>query len=213
MPTIVKISDTRSGMYIKIFKRVFDILFSSAILILTFPLLALVSIVLAVKNNGPAIFKQPRPGKDEKIFVLYKFKTMNDKRGSDGKLLPDADRLTRFGMILRRTSIDELPQFYNVLLGDMSVIGPRPLLVSYLERYSPEQRKRHHVKPGITGYAQVMGRNGLSWPEKFSFDAYYAENISFWLDLKIICQTVINVLMRKGISSAGSATMEEFLGN
>ncbi len=156
---------------------------------------------------------QERPGKDEKIFKIIKFKSMNDKRGSDGKLLPDGERITKVGQFVRKTSLDEIPQLINVLKGDMSLIGPRPLLVSYLPLYSEEQKKRHLIKPGITGWAQVNGRNSIPWKEKFELDVWYVNHVSFILDVKIIWLTVLKVVKRDGISSSTSATMEFFTGN
>ena len=168
--------------------------------------------MIANKGAG-AFFTQERPGKDAKIFKVIKFKSMTDERDADGKLLPDAQRLTKVGRFVRSTSIDELPQLINVLKGDMSIVGPRPLLVKYIPLYSEEQRKRHNVRPGLTGYAQVNGRNSISWDEKFCLDVEYVNNITFWGDVKIILGTVTSVLKREGISQENNATMEEFTGS
>ncbi len=170
-------------------------------------------LALSIVNNGKPFFVQPRPGKNERIFKLIKFKTMNDKRDKEGSLLPDVIRLTPLGRFIRTTSIDELPQLFNVLIGNMSLVGPRPLLTRYLSRYNSFQARRHEVKPGITGWTQVNGRNALLWDEKFELDIYYVDHISFMLDLKILLLTVKRVFKREGITSAGSATMEEFRGN
>ena len=163
-------------------------------------------------HGWPPVFKQRRPGLGGRIFVIYKFRTMTDARDERGTLLPDAQRLTRFGSWLRATSLDELPELWNVLKGDMSLVGPRPLLVQYLERYTPEQRRRHEVKPGITGWAQIHGRNAISWPEKFALDLWYVDNASFSTDLLILAKTVHAVVTRRGISAEGEVTMPEFLG-
>lgn len=200
-------------MYKNFFKRILDILLSLSALIFLMPLFVLVFIILKLNNKeSGAFFQQERPGKNGKIFKVIKFKTMIDERGGDGALLPDAERLTKVGQIVRSTSVDELPQLINVLKGDMSLIGPRPLLVEYLPLYSEEQAKRHNVRPGITGWAQVNGRNAISWEEKFNFDVWYVENISFKLDLKILFLTVAKVFKREGISSEKSVTMEPFKG-
>ena len=196
------------------FKRVLDFVFALLLLILLSPLLLVVTIWLRFANKGAgAFFTQDRPGKDEKIFKLYKFKSMTDERDADGNLLPDAERITRAGRFVRSTSIDELPQLWNVLKGDMSFIGPRPLLVQYLPLYNSFQHRRHEVRPGITGLAQVKGRNSLSWDEKFRLDVAYVDEVSFALDLRIFFGTICRVVMRKGISAEGSATMEPFKGN
>ena len=200
------------GIYERFFKRAFDIILSLLAVILFFWLFAIVALLVRVKLGKPVLFRQERPGKDEKIFMLYKFRTMTDKRDKDGQLLPDDMRLTKFGRLLRKSSLDELPEMFNILKGEMSFVGPRPLLVRYLPRYSAKQRRRHEVRPGLTGYAQVNGRNLLSWDEKFALDVEYVDTISFFMDLKIVCKTVGSVLMRKGISQEGSATMEEFMG-
>jgi len=172
-----------------------------------------VSVLVYAKLGSPVIFWQKRPGKDGRLFTLCKFRTMTDEQDEDGKLLPDSDRLTGFGQFLRSASLDELPELWNVLKGDMSLVGPRPLRVKYLPRYSDEQMRRHEVKPGITGWAQVNGRNAVSWPQRFDLDVWYVENQSLWLDLKIIALTICQVFQRKGISAEGHATMPEFTGN
>lgn len=198
--------------YVRFGKRLFDLIVSFAGLIILSPFLIIIALLLAVANRGNPFFRQSRPGKDGKVFVLIKFKTMNDRRDKVGQLLPDAERLTDLGKIIRRTSLDELPQLWNVLKGDMSLIGPRPLLVEYLSLYSEEQSKRHDVRPGITGWAQVNGRNALSWEEKFKHDVWYVENLSLSLDVKIIWLTIIKVFKGEGISSGTSVTMEKFEG-
>lgn len=206
----------KDGIYNRCVKRGIDILLSLAVLLVFWWVLAIVAVLVRTKLGSPVLFKQARPGMidpktgEEKIFHLYKFRTMTDERDEKGELLPDEVRLTKFGKMLRSTSLDELPEILNILKGDMSLIGPRPLLVKYLPRYSPEQRRRHLVRPGLTGYAQAKGRNALSWDERFALDTYYVDNVSFLLDLKIIFLTVAVVLKRDGISSATSATMEEF---
>lgn len=198
----------------KAVKRFIDFCGALVALLLLSPLFLCVTIVLAIANKGAgAFFSQPRPGKDEKIFRALKFKTMTDERDAEGKLLPDELRLTKVGKFIRSTSIDELPQLLNILKGDMAFIGPRPLLVQYLPLYSPEQHRRHAVRPGLSGWAQVNGRNTISWQQKFEYDVWYVDHISFAVDWKIFWMTVKNVLARKDISSATSATMEVFTGN
>ncbi len=200
-------------MYEKYFKRVVDICCALAAIIVFSWLYIIVAILVRIMLGSPIIFKQERPGKDEKIFTLYKFRTMTDKRDVNGELLPDELRLTRFGKFLRSTSLDELPEAFNILFGHMSVVGPRPLLVRYLSRYTDEQRKRHTVRPGLTGYAQVNGRNALTWEEKFDLDVEYVNNVTFLGDVKIIFMTVVSAFFkREGISQEGNATMEEFMG-
>lgn len=200
-------------MYRNCIKRILDFCLSLIGLLILFPLLLILTIWLHFANRGAgAFFTQERPGKDEKIFKLYKFKSMTDERDAEGKLLPDADRLTKVGSFVRKTSLDELPQLWNVLRGDMSFVGPRPLLVQYLPLYSAEQARRHEVRPGITGWAQVNGRNAISWTEKFRYDVWYVDNISGFLDMKIIVMTIRKVFIREGISSGASVTMEEFKG-
>ena len=200
-------------MYKIFFKHFFDFITSITILIIASPIIIISSILLAIANKGTPFFIQLRPGKNQRIFRLIKFKTMNDERNSEGILLPDSKRLTDIGKIIRATSIDELPQLINVLKGDMSLVGPRPLLVKYLDRYSPFQARRHEVRPGITGLAQVNGRNMLSWEEKFKLDVHYVDHLSFKMDITILFQTIKNVLLRKGINSREDTTMQEFLGN
>ena len=193
-------------------KRILDVAISAAGLLLLSPVLIITALLVRVKLGSPVIFNQERPGLNGKIFKMYKFRTMTDERDNEGKLLPDEQRLTHFGKILRSTSLDELPELWNILKGDMSLIGPRPLLVKYLPLYNERQSHRHDVRPGITGYAQVHGRNKLDWPERFEMDVYYVEHLSFKLDLSILADTVGVVLRRDGISSDTSTTMEEFRG-
>ena len=193
-------------------KRFLDILLSGMALILLSPVLLIVAILVRVKLGAPVLFKQERPGKDEKIFTLYKFRTMTDEKDENGKLLPDDVRLTSFGKMLRSTSLDELPELINIFKGEMSIIGPRPLLVKYLPLYNEEQKHRHDVRPGLTGLAQINGRNAITWEKKFEYDVEYVNNISFGLDCKIFWGTVRAVLKREGISSATDATMEAFTG-
>ncbi len=201
-------------MYRKFFKRFLDISVSLTALLLLGWLIVLFILLLHFANKGAGVFfLQPRPGKDAKIFKVIKFKTMTDERDGNGNLLPDADRLTKIGRFVRSTSVDELPQLVNVLKGDMSLIGPRPLLVQYLPLYSKEQARRHEVRPGITGWAQCHGRNAISWQEKFKLDVWYVDHLSFLVDIKIILVTLKNVLLRKDINSVTSATMEPFKGN
>ncbi len=182
-------------------------------LTVTSPVWILTAIALAIANKGSAFFVQLRPGKNDRIFGLIKFKTMTDERDANGELLPDEDRLTAVGSFVRKSSIDELPQLFNILMGDMSLVGPRPLLVEYLPLYNEEQARRHEVKGGITGWAQVNGRNAISWEQKFKYDVYYVDHQSFWLDMKILFKTVANVIKREGISSGTSVTMEKFRGS
>lgn len=200
-------------MYRKYFKRVFDFVCSFLALIVLSPVLLVTALLVRIKLGTPVIFKQKRPGLNERIFTLYKFRTMTDQKDEQGNLLSDEVRLTKFGKMLRSTSLDELPELWNILKGDMSVVGPRPLLEKYIPLYSTEQRKRHLVRPGLTGLAQVNGRNEVSWEKKFQLDVEYTQRIMFWSDIRIILQTVGNVFRGKGISSTTSATMEEFLGN
>ena len=199
-------------MYAKYIKRILDFVLSLMALIVLSPLLVILIILGAVFMRGNPFFTQARPGKDEKIFRLIKFRTMDNRKDKDGKLLPDDVRLNKYGRILRSTSLDELPELINILIGDMSIVGPRPLLVKYLPRYNEEQRHRHDVRPGLTGYAQAHGRNAVTWEEKFKMDVWYTRNISFITDVKVIIDTVKVVLKRDGISSDTSATMEEFMG-
>ena len=200
-------------MYKNFIKRILDLILSFLALVILSPLLILTAFLIRIKLGEPVFFKQLRPGKNEKIFGILKFRTMTDAKDENGNLLPDEIRLTRFGQFLRSTSIDELPELLNILNGDMSIVGPRPLLVQYLERYNEEQKHRHDVKPGLTGLAQVNGRNGITWEEKFHYDLEYVKNITFYGDCKIIFQTVMKVFGREGISSTTSVTMEEFKGN
>ena len=199
-------------MYEKIFKRLIDIVISIVFILISSPIIILITIILFFSNKGNVFFIQSRPGKDQKIFSIYKFKTMNDLTDSNGKLLPDEKRITRIGKIIRDLSFDELLQFFNVLKGDMSLIGPRPLLIEYLPLYNERQMKRHLVKPGITGLAQIKGRNVLSWEERLELDVIYVENLSFTLDLKIFFKTIIKVLKREGISPENNVTMDKFKG-
>lgn len=201
-------------MYQHFFKRVLDFCISLIALIIISPILIVVTIWLHFANKGAGtFFLQERPGKDEKIFKVIKYKTMTDEKDETGKLLPDAQRLTKVGRFVRSTSIDELPQLINVLKGDMALIGPRPLLVKYLPLYSEEQKRRHEVRPGISGWAQCHGRNNISWSEKFKLDVWYVDHCSLWTDIKVIWITVMKVLKRADINEAGQATMEEFKGN
>lgn len=200
-------------MYRKCLKRVMDFALSLIAMIVLSPIFVVVAILVRVKLGSPVLFTQERPGKGEKIFKLYKFRTMTDAKDERGILLPDEVRLTGFGKMLRSTSLDELPELFNILKGDMSVIGPRPLLVRYLPRYNAEQRRRHEVRPGLSGLAQVKGRNAISWEDKFKYDVEYVDNVTFLGDWKIIFQTVWNVIKRDGISSETSVTMEEFMGS
>lgn len=201
------------GIYEKNIKRLLDIILSLLAIIILSPLLIILAILVRIKLGSPVIFKQKRPGKNEKIFNLYKFRSMTDERDENGELLPDDQRLTSFGRNLRSTSLDELPELFNILRGDMSIIGPRPLLVKYLDRYNEKQKHRHDVKPGLTGYAQVNGRNSLTWSEKFEMDVWYTNNISFLRDLNIFLKTFVIVIKRDGVTSETSTTMEEFNGN
>lgn len=192
-------------------KRCFDVAAVVVTAPIWLPVLAVLVLLVRIKLGSPVLFRQSRPGRGERIFELVKFRTMTDARDTAGNLLPDGDRLTAFGRWLRATSLDELPELWNVLRGDMSLVGPRPLLVRYLPRYSAEQRRRHEVAPGLTGWVQINGRNALSWEEKFALDVWYVENWSWWLDLKILFLTVWKVAGRRGISAPGDATMPEFM--
>ncbi|TYP94600.1 lipopolysaccharide/colanic/teichoic acid biosynthesis glycosyltransferase [Sphingobacterium allocomposti] len=200
-------------MYKSIIKRIVDVLMAGIGLVAVSPIFIIVTIGLFFANQGRPFFYQQRPGKGGRIFKIVKFKTMNDKKDAEGNLLPDADRLTSIGAFVRRTSLDELPQLINVLKGDMSLIGPRPLLVQYLPLYNVHQARRHEVKPGITGWAQVNGRNAISWEQKFDYDVWYVDNVSLGLDIKIFFLTIKKVFVREGISAEGQATMEPFKGN
>lgn len=199
-------------MYANFFKRVLDFTLSLCAILVLSPVLLILTVVGAVKMKGNPFFTQLRPGKNEKIFKLIKFRTMTCETDENGNLLPDEVRLTKYGKMLRSTSLDELPELINILRGDMAIVGPRPLLVQYLPLYSEEQRKRHSVRPGLTGLAQVNGRNSISWTERFKYDVAYVENISLWNDIKILFATVKKVLIRDGISSETSETMEDFDG-
>lgn len=200
-------------MYRKYIKRVLDFTLSLIALIILSPIYLVLAILVRIKLGSPIIFKQERPGLNEKIFTLYKFRTMTDEKDENGKLLPDEVRLTKFGKFLRSTSLDELPELINIIKGDMSIVGPRPLLVEYLPLYNEKQKCRHNVRPGLTGYAQISGRNSISWEEKFNDDLMYIENITFTEDLKIVLKTALKVIKREGISQEGNATMEKFTGN
>ena len=202
----------RAGFYEKYIKRLLDIVLSSAALVILSPVLLITAVLVRIKLGSPVIFTQERPGKDEKVFKLHKFRSMTDARDENGNLLPDKDRLTGFGKKLRSLSIDELPELWDIFRGKMSFVGPRPLLVKYLPLYNEEQRHRHDVRPGLTGWAQVHGRNLTSWEERFEYDVEYVNNISFALDVKIIIMTIRCVLGREGINADGSATMEAFTG-
>lgn len=200
-------------MYKLFFKRFFDFLLSLIAIIMLSPVYLIVIVLVRIKLGSPVFFTQKRPGKDEKIFKMYKFRTMTNEVDENGNLLPDDKRLTKFGKLLRSTSLDELPELFNILKGDMSIVGPRPLLVRYLPLYNEYQKHRHDARPGFTGWAQCNGRNSISWEEKFDLDVYYVNHITFLLDVKIIFKTVKTVLCREGISSEASATMEEFRGS
>lgn len=203
----------RHRVYVQYVKRVLDIMIVALFLIFFWWLLVGLAVLVRVKLGGPVIFRQPRPGKDEKVFMLYKFRSMTDERDEEGALLPDEDRLTSFGRKLRATSLDELPEFFNILRGDMSVVGPRPLLVEYLDYYNNWQRSRHCVRPGLTGLAQCSGRNALSWDERFRLDAEYVLRCSFPLDASILIKTIGAVIKREGISDGESSTMQPFRGS
>jgi len=200
-------------LYRKFGKRLFDVLFSASLLIVLSPVILIIALIVYVKMGRPILFSQERPGLNEKIFTLYKFRTMTNAYGPDGKLLPDSSRLSRFGKILRSTSLDELPELWNILKGDMSFVGPRPLLVQYLSLYSDEQRHRHDVRPGLTGLAMIHGRNNLNWNDKFAYDLQYVEQQSFLLDMKILLWTVVITLKREGITEKGEATVSMFTGS
>lgn len=200
-------------MYAKYIKRILDFVLSLVALIVLSPVLLIVAILVRVKLGSPVVFKQQRPGKNEKIFTLYKFRTMTDKKDENGNLLPDSERLTKFGKFLRSTSLDELPELVNILKGNMAIVGPRPLLVEYLPLYNEKQKHRHDVRPGLTGLAQVSGRNSITWEEKFNDDLEYIEKISILEDIKIIFTTIGKVFKREGISQENNATMEKFKGN
>jgi UDP-galactose phosphate transferase len=202
-----------NGLYCKLIKRFMDFLIAALSIIIFSPLLILLAILVRVKLGGPVIFKQERPGLNGKVFKLYKFRTMTDAKDENGNLLDDEYRLTSFGKKLRSTSLDELPELYNILKGDMSIVGPRPLLVKYLPLYNDEQKRRHDVRPGLTGLAQVSGRNAITWTEKFNKDIEYVDNVSLGLDISIFFKTIYCVLKKEGINSDSAATMEDFTGN
>lgn len=203
----------RKGIYRKYLKRPFDFILSLIALIILSPILLTIAILVRIKLGSPVIFKQKRPGLNEKIFTLYKFRTMTNKKDKSGELLPDSERLTRFGKILRSTSLDELPELFNILKGDMSIVGPRPLLVQYLPLYNEHQKRRHNVRPGLTGLAQVSGRNAISWEDKFDLDIEYTKRTSFLLDILLILLTIKKVFCKEGINSKTCTTMEPFRGN
>lgn len=200
-------------MYRKWFKRILDIFVSAFLLLLLFPVLVILSLFLFFSNKGSVFFFQRRPGKDEKEFYIIKFKTMTDEKDKEGKLLQDNQRITNIGKFVRAGSLDELPQLINVLKGDMSLVGPRPLLFRYIPLFSPEQKRRHEVRPGITGWAQVNGRNSITWKQKFLYDIYYVNNLTFWLDLKILFLTVLKVIRREGVDQSKDRPMLPFNGN
>lgn len=193
-------------------QRLFDLFLTIPLLLVLAPVFAVVALLVRIKLGAPIFFRQQRPGFGARPFALLKFRTMTDGRDRHGHLLPDAQRLTAFGQFLRSTSLDELPELLNVLKGEMSLVGPRPLLMQYLERYTPEQMRRHNVRPGLTGWAQVNGRNALTWEQKFALDVWYVDHRSLWLDLKILVRTLLTVVKREGINEAGTATMTEFMG-
>ena len=205
-------STAASSWYARSGKRLLDVLVAAPALLLVLPVLAVLAPLLAWQNDGQWLFRQPRPGQHGRLFTFYKLQTMTDQRDAQGQLLPDADRLTRLGRWVRATSLDELPQLWNVLRGDISLVGPRPLLAQYLPLYSPEQARRHAVRPGITGWAQINGRNAISWEQKFAYDVWYVEHLSFRLDMRILLRTVGRVLGAHDIAAPGQATMEAFQG-
>lgn len=203
----------KGGFYRKYIKRPMDFILALIALIVFSPLMLIIALLVKINLGSPVLFKQKRPGLNEKIFTLYKFRTMTDEKDRNGNLLPDSDRLTRFGKFLRSTSLDELPELYNILKGDMSIVGPRPLLVQYLPLYNDFQRRRHEVRPGLTGLAQVNGRNAITWQEKFEYDVEYVGNVTFKNDMLIILKTIVKIIKREGINSETAATMEYFKGN
>ncbi|MHB9338822.1 sugar transferase [Fusobacterium pseudoperiodonticum] len=198
-------------MYRKFFKRFLDIIISLIFILCFWWLYIVIAILVRIKLGSPVLFKQDRPGLNEKIFKMYKFRTMTNEKDKDGNLLPDVERLTKFGKFLRSTSLDEIPELWNVLKGEMSLVGPRPLLISYLTKYNEYEKRRHEVRPGITGWAQINGRNNTTWEERFKNDIYYVESISFKLDLKIIIKTILKVLKRSDINQSDTETMKNFL--
>ena len=203
----------KKGIYKRFLKRPMDFILSLIAIIVLSPVLIVVGVLVRVKLGGPVLFKQKRPGLNEKIFTKYKFRTMTDEKDENGELLPDNIRLTKFGKMLRSTSLDELPELFNILKGDMSIVGPRPLLIQYLELYNEHQKRRHEVRPGLSGHAQVNGRNAISWEDKFNLDVEYVDNVSFIEDWKIIFKTIKKVFVKEGISSDTSVTMEPFRGS
>ena len=194
-------------------KRLFDFIIALILLVVLAPIIAITAVIIRINIGSPIVFKQQRPGLHGKPFYIYKLRTMTDERDSAGTLLPDEQRITRLGLIIRKLSIDELPQLLNVLKGELSLVGPRPLLMEYLDKYTPEQARRHDVKPGITGWAQVNGRNAISWEEKFKLDVWYVDNQSFWLDIKILWLTALKVIKRDGVNQQGHVTMTKFEGS
>lgn len=209
----VEFKERHRGIYERYFKRPLDIILSLIAIIVLSPLMLIIAVLVRIYLGSPVIFKQQRPGLNEKIFTMYKFRTMTDERDENGELLPDSERLTKFGKFLRSTSLDELPELFNILKGDMSIVGPRPLLVEYLPLYNEHQKRRHKVRPGLSGLAQVSGRNAISWEERFDLDVEYVDNVSFLLDIKIIFLTLKKVILREGINSNTSVTMEPFRGS
>ena len=201
------------GIYRRLFKRPMDFILSLMAIIVLSPVLIIVGVLVRFKLGSPVLFKQKRPGLNEKIFTMYKFRTMTDEKDENGELLPDSVRLTKFGRMLRSTSLDEFPELFNILKGDMSIVGPRPLLIQYLELYNDHQKRRHEVRPGLSGHAQVNGRNAISWEDKFNLDVEYVDNVSFIGDWKIILLTIKKVFVKEGISSDTSVTMEPFRGS
>lgn len=208
----VKEAEVNKGIYRRFIKRPMDFILSLMAIIVLSPVLIIVGALVRVKLGSPVLFKQKRPGLNEKIFTMYKFRTMTDEKDEKGELLPNHIRLTKFGRILRATSLDELPELFNIVKGDMSIIGPRPLLIEYLPLYNEKQKHRHDVRPGLSGLAQVNGRNAISWEEKFDYDVEYVESISFLLDSKLIVQTFLKVFKREGINKSENVTMEKFRG-
>lgn len=204
--------NSKGGIYRRFVKRLMDFILSLIAIIILSPVFLIVAILVRVNLGNPIIFKQDRPGLNEKLFTMYKFRTMTDVRDENGELLPNNIRLTRFGRMLRSTSLDELPELFNILKGDMSLVGPRPLLIEYLPLYNEHQKRRHNVRPGLSGLAQVNGRNAITWEEKFSYDVEYVDNVSFLMDLKILIQTILTVFKREGINKSKSVTMEKFRG-
>ena len=196
-----------------VIKRIFDLALTTPGAILISPIMLIIALLVRIKLGTPVLFRQARPGLDGKLFTLYKFRSMRDAKDANGQPLPDRERLTRFGRFLRATSLDELPELWNVLRGEMSLVGPRPLLVEYLPLYSPEQARRHEVRPGITGWAQINGRNAISWQDKFALDVWYVDHWSVWLDIRILALTLLKAILREGISSPGEATAPLFTGN